>query len=54
LSELEKTDMPVIPTYLMGSVKMRESHQQSKPLIHLDPGHKLTQQYKALFNWLER
>ncbi|MBA1245982.1 MULTISPECIES: ParA family protein [Pseudomonas] len=54
LGELEKTDMPIIPTYLMGSVKMKESHQQSKPLIHLDPSHKLTQQYKALFDWLER
>jgi chromosome partitioning protein len=53
LSELEATDLPIIPTYLMGSVKMKESHQLSKPLIYLDAAHKLTQQYKALFNWLE-
>ena len=35
--------------FLGQSVKIRESHQLSRPLIHLAPKHKLTQQYHALF-----
>ena len=44
---------PVLPVYLASSVRMRESHQQNKPLIHLDPRHKLTQQFVELHNLLE-
>ncbi|MDQ4147557.1 MAG: ParA family protein, partial [Pseudomonadota bacterium] len=44
--------LPVLNSKLSTSVKMRESHEQSKPLIHLCPGHKLTQEYIALFNEL--
>jgi chromosome partitioning protein len=32
---------------------MRESHQLCKPLIHLDPKHKLTLEFQALFDLLE-
>jgi chromosome partitioning protein len=32
---------------------MRESHEASLPLIHLDPRHKLTQQFVELHHWLE-
>ncbi|MFC3607544.1 ParA family protein [Stutzerimonas tarimensis] len=45
--------LPVIPMYLMHSVKMRESHQACLPLIHLDARHKLTEQFVALHDWLE-
>ena len=45
--------LPVLPVYLASSVRMRESHQESKPLIHLDPRHKLTQQVVELHNLLE-
>ncbi len=43
---------PVLPVHLMSSVKMRESHQLNKPLIHYVPKHKLTGQFVALFNAL--
>lgn len=33
LDELIAEEMPVLPAYLMSSVKMRESHQACKPLI---------------------
>lgn len=33
LDELIAEEMPVLPVYLMSSVKMRESHQACKPLI---------------------
>lgn len=35
--------LPVLRPYLPASVKVRESHQLARPMIHLDPGHKLTQ-----------
>ena len=53
LDELVEEEMPVLPVYLMSSVKMRESHQACTPLIYLDPRHKLTQQFIELHNLLE-
>jgi chromosome partitioning protein len=54
LDELLGEGLPVLPVYLMSSVKMRESHQACTPLIFLDPRHKLTQQYVELHDLLER
>jgi chromosome partitioning protein len=34
-------------------VKVRESHDASKPLIFLAPSHKITQEFVALFDELE-
>ena len=45
--------LPVLAVYLASSVRMRESHQANMPLIHLDPRHKLTQQFVELHNLLE-
>ena len=53
LDELIAEGLPVLPVYLNSSVRMRESHQASTPLIHLDPRHKLTQQFVELHNLLE-
>ena len=53
VSALIAEGLPVLPVYLASSVRMRESHQESKPLIHLDPRHKLTQQFVDLHNLLE-
>ena len=53
LDELLAEGMPVLPVYLHSSVKMRESHQACLPLIHLDPKHKLSQQFVELHQWLE-
>lgn len=52
LLELQQEGLPLLATRLTASVKMRESHQQSKPLIHMAASHKLTQQYIALFGEL--
>jgi len=43
----------VLPVYLGSSVKMRESHHANLPLIHLEPKHKLTQQFVELHSLLE-
>lgn len=53
LDELISEQLPVLPVYLGASVKMRESHQACTPLIHLDPRHKLTQQFVELHAYLE-
>ena len=53
LDELLAEGMPVLPVNLMSSVKMRESHQACKPLIFLDPRHKLSQQFQELHQLLE-
>jgi chromosome partitioning protein len=53
LDELIAEGLPVLPVYLGSSVRMRESHQANTPLIHLDPRHKLTQQFVDLHKLLE-
>lgn len=53
VDELLAEGLPLLPVYLSSSVKMRESHQACRPLVHLDPKHKLTQQFVALHDHLE-
>ena len=40
--------LPVLAPYLSASVKIRESHERAMPMIHLDPRHKLTQEFIGL------
>lgn len=53
IHELVAEGMPVLRTYLSSSVKMRESHQASVPLVHMAPTHKLTQEFQHLFAELQ-
>ncbi|MNE45500.1 hypothetical protein D3C80_1397850 [compost metagenome] len=53
LDEMVSEELPVLPVYLMSSVKMRESHEACTPLIFMDPRHKLTQQFVELHGLLE-
>lgn len=52
VNELRKEQLPLFDTKLSASVKMRESHEFSKPLIHFAPAHKLTREYVSLFKEL--
>lgn len=54
VDELVAEGLPVLPTYLSSSVKMRESHEASVPLIHLAPRHKLSLEFVDLLDALER
>jgi len=54
VDELLGAGLPVLPVYLSSSVKMRESHQASVPLVHLAPRHKLSLQFVDLLGALER
>nr|WP_296751712.1 ParA family protein [Thioalkalivibrio sp.] len=52
VEELTAEGLPVRTPYLSASVKIRESHQHSRPMIHLDPRHKVTREYVALHDAL--
>jgi len=42
VAELIEEGLPVLQRYLPSSVRIRESHERSLPMIHLDPNHKIT------------
>jgi chromosome partitioning protein len=48
VQELIDEGHPVLQPYLSASVKIKESHQLARPMIHLDARHKLTQEMVAL------
>jgi len=48
VQELVDEGLPVLSPYLSSSVKVKESHQLARPMIHLDPRHKLTLEMVAL------
>jgi chromosome partitioning protein len=48
VNELISEGHPVLDSKISPSVKVRESHSESKPLIHYAPDHKLTEEFVAL------
>lgn len=48
VDELRDEGLPVLDPCLSASVKIRESHEQACPMIHLDARHKLTREFLAL------
>lgn len=48
VQELVSEGLPVLQPYLGSSIKVKESHELARPLIHMDPRHKLTQDFVAL------
>jgi chromosome partitioning protein len=53
IDELLEEGMPILTTRLSSSVKIRESHEMSSPMIHYAPRHKLTEEFISLFESLE-
>ena len=53
VEELRAEGLPLLEPYITTSIKMRESHQAHRPLIHLAPRHKLSQQFEALYETLQ-
>jgi len=53
INELRDEGLPVLASFLSSSVRIKESHQQAKPMVHLDRGHKLALEFGALFDELE-
>jgi chromosome partitioning protein len=54
IEELKAEKQPILPVYINHSVKMRESHNASTPLIHFAPSHNLTQQFVDLYELLNK
>jgi len=48
VAELIEEGLPVLQPYLSASVKIKESHERALPMVHLDPRHKLAQEFVAL------
>jgi chromosome partitioning protein len=48
VEELVEEGLPVLEPYITASVKVRESHEASRPLPYLAARHKLTEQFEAL------
>lgn len=54
IGELKAEDLPVIDAYVSSSIKVKESHDLSKPLIHYLPKHKVTEEFVALYEALNQ
>jgi chromosome partitioning protein len=52
VQELRDQGLPVLDATLSCSVKIKESHQQAKPIIHLAPAHKVAMEFAALYDEL--
>jgi chromosome partitioning protein len=52
VQELREEGLPVLEPFLSSSVKVKESHQRARPMIYLDPRHKLTGEFNRLFDAL--
>lgn len=52
LAELAEEGHPIIDAHVTSSVKVRESHDASIPLIHYASNHKVARQFTALYDKL--
>jgi len=52
VQELQTEGLPILEPYLTASVKVRESHENHRPLVHLAPRHKVTGQFQGLYRSL--
>uniref|UniRef100_UPI0034E2AEF9 ParA family protein n=1 Tax=Aquitalea palustris TaxID=2480983 RepID=UPI0034E2AEF9 len=52
VAELRAEGLPVLDPPLSASVKIRESHDVARPMIYLDPKHKLAVEFAALYDKL--
>ena len=49
VEELIAEGLPVLAAMISPSVKVRESHSASQPLVHYLPSHKLSDEFRALY-----
>jgi chromosome partitioning protein len=52
VEELKKEGKPMMAQTLSSSVRVKESHEQHRPMVYLDRGHRVTQEYLALYDAL--
>jgi len=49
VDQLIAEGLPVLASMISPSIKVRESHSASQPLVHHVPNHKLSDEYRALY-----
>ena len=54
VEELRAEKLPVLSQTLSSSVRVRESHERHRPLVHLEPSHRVTQEYLALYDGISK
>lgn len=54
VDELKSLKVKVLKPYITTSVKIKESHAESKPLVYLAPKHKVTEQFAELYKKLKK
>ena len=54
VEELIAEKLPVLPQYISTSIKIKESHEAARPLVYLEPGHKVAREYAALYDLLSK
>jgi chromosome partitioning protein len=50
VNDLKEDGLPILSTHISSSVKIRESHHESTPMMFLSPAHKVTLEYRALYD----
>ena len=53
VSELAAEGLPVLKSYLSHSIKIRESHQKAVPIVKMAPRHKVSLEFRALYEELQ-
>lgn len=54
VNELEQDGQKIFKTKISPSVKIRESHSASQPMVYYAPKHKVTDEFKALYKELKK
>ncbi len=54
IEELREEGHPMMKSHLSASVKIKESHDKSIPMIHMLPSHKVTQEFLSLYKELKK
>lgn len=49
VDELRAEGLPVLEPFISASVRVRESHHAARPLVCLDPSHKVAEEFDALY-----
>ena len=52
VAEISQAGVPVLEPYISMSVKVRESHSAKKPLVLMEPRHKVSQEFVSLHSTL--
>lgn len=52
VAEMQEEGLPILGTPLSASVRIRESHEASRPMPYLDPRHKLSIEFGQLYQQL--